>query len=138
MGFDFREKLAKMGEEDLKHLIVQARGELAGRQNKPLVVYTHECMNASKYHLGKYKHWAKWVKGIDTTKTNGYAFRGTFLNIHQEHKVPVGSIIVDVCDDDIDAYEMTEGGGKKTIAAGNRRKMSSFIAEVAEKTGLAL
>ena len=97
-----------------------------------LVLYTHCCKDASNYHKRKYKHWAKLVTGIDTTKTNGYAFQGEFLNIDREHKVSVGSIIVAVCDTTIVAYEITENG-KVEIGKAKTNSMSGLIEQLAER-----
>ena len=90
------------------------------------MVYTHRCKNSAKYHHGKYKHWAKLVYAVDTSKTNGYAFDGDFLVVTAEHKVPVGSVIVEVCDKEIDCYIM-EASGKRNVASGRTDSMSGFI-----------
>jgi len=128
MSVDFR----SMSVEELKELIKGARAELERRRESKLVLYTHHCKNESRYHLSKYKHWAKRITGVDTTKTNGYAFQGNFLDVRSEHKLPVGSIVVEVCGDDITAYELTENG-KKEFATAKRRSMSSLIEAVAKK-----
>jgi hypothetical protein len=98
--------------------------------SKELVLYTHGCKNSARHHLSKYKHWAKVVTSVDTTKTNGYAFQGEFLGVTREHKLPVGSIIVEVCDTDIFAYRLTLEG-KKEITKGKTKSMSAFIETVA-------
>jgi len=121
-----------MSTEELERLIEEARKELASRRENKLVLYTHHCKNESRYHLSKYKHWAKRIIGVDITKTNGYAFQGDFLNVREEHKLPVGSIVVEVCGDDITAYELTESG-KKEFATAKRRSMSALIEAVAKK-----
>ena len=100
--------------------------------NQNLVLYTHNCKGASRHHLTKYKHWAKLVTAVDTTKTNGYAFAGDFLRVESEHKVPAGSIIVEVCDRDIAAYRTKADGGFTTIATAKTDSMSSFIEIVAD------
>jgi len=121
-----------MSTEELGRLIEEARKELASRRENKLVLYTHHCKNESRYHLSKYKHWAKRITGVDTTKTNGYAFQGDFLNVREEHKLPVGSIVVEVCGDYVTAYELTENG-KKEFATAQRKSMSALIEKVAEK-----
>jgi hypothetical protein len=122
--------LKNMTDEELNNLKAQINEELLCREKKE-VVYTHNCKTASTYHLQKYKHWAKLVTGVDTSKTNGYAFKGTFLAVTQEHKVPIGSIIVEVCEVVITAYRM-ELNGKKELFSGRTHTMSKFIEKVAE------
>lgn len=125
--------LKKLTIEQLNELKAQIVAEIESRQqNKTLVIYTHDCKNSAKYHKGKYKHWTKLVKAVDTTKTNGYAFIGEFLNINYEHKIPANSIVVEVCDKDIIAYRATENGkGKITEAKTN--SMSGLIETIANE-----
>ena len=122
--------LKDMDLDALKTLQEQIADEIKARCSNNLVVYTHGCKDSAKYHLGKYKHWAKLVTAVDTTKTNGYAFIGSFLQVTAEHKVPVGSVIVDVCDKDIDCYVM-DATGKRKVFSGDVRHMSKFIDDVA-------
>lgn len=103
--------------------------EIKTRCSSNLVVYTHGCKDAAKHHLGKYKHWAKLITAVDTSKTNGYAFIGNFLQVTAEHKVPVGSVIVDVCDTDIDCYVM-DAAGKRKVFSGDTGHMCKFIDDV--------
>jgi len=121
-----------MSLEDLEALKKAISEEIEERKKNILVLYTHDCKNASSYHLSKYSHWAKLVKGVDVSKTNGYAFIGEFLSVGAEHKLPVGSIVVEVCDQTIRAFRLTLEG-KKEIAEGKRNSMSSFIEEVAKE-----
>lgn len=94
------------------------------------VLYTHDCQTSAKYHLNKYKHWAKQVHSVDVTKTDGYAFQGDFLSVTREHKLPVGSIVVEVCDATITAYRL-DADGKERLANRSTRSMSSLIQVVA-------
>lgn len=94
-----------------------------------LVVYEHNCSNISKYHLGKYKHWAKLITDVDTTKTNGFAFQGEWLSTTNQVKVPENSIIVEYrsCEGkEFHLYKMTKQG-KEEIAAAERGKLVDFI-----------
>jgi len=119
--------------EELKNLEAEVKKEIASRQEKPeLVLYTHQCKDKAKHHLNKYKHWAKLVSSIDTTKTNGYAFIGDFLNVAAEHKVPVGSIVVEVCDTTITAFEMSASGAVE-IGSAKTTAMSGLIEALAER-----
>jgi hypothetical protein len=125
--------LKSMSTEELKTLQSQIAAELAARQDKKeLVLYTHQCKNSANYHKSKYKHWAKLVTGVDTSKTNGYAFSGEFLNINAEHKVPVGSIVVEVCNTTIEAYLM-DGEDNPLIGTANTTSMSKLIEEIAKR-----
>jgi hypothetical protein len=42
----------------------------------------------------RFKAWRKLVTGVDTTKTNGYAFLGEFLRTGRKAEVEVGSLIM--------------------------------------------
>jgi len=125
------ENLQTMSMEELNRLKMTISEEIANRQKNQLVLYTHSCKGSASYHLRKYAHWAKVVTGVDTTQTNGYAFQGDFLKIEAEHKLPAGSVIVEVCDNSISAYRLSPEGEKIKIAKGKRDSMSSFIDIVA-------
>jgi hypothetical protein len=124
--------LKEMSIEELEALRKEISEEIASRQRGNLVLYAHSCKDSSHYHLRKYSHWAKLVRGVDVSKTNGYAFIGEFLSVEAEHKLPVGSIVVEVCDQDIKAYRLTLGG-KQKIVEGKRNSMSSVIEAVAKE-----
>jgi hypothetical protein len=121
-----------MSLEDLESLKKAISEEIEERKKNILVLYTHDCKNASSYHLSKYSHWAKLVRAVDSTQTTGYAFIGEFLNVTAEHKLPIGSIVVEVCDQDVKAYRLTLEG-KEKIAEGKRKSMSSVIEAVAKE-----
>ena len=114
--------------QELKRLSFEVKEEINSRESQKLVVYTHGCKNSANYHKRKYKHW-KLVKIVDTTKTNGYAFIGDFLNIDYGHKVKVGSIIVEVCSSTIKAYKTNENGFE-LIAEATTNSMSEFIDKI--------
>ena len=113
---------------ELQGAIQERKNKLESKQ-KQLVLYTHNCFDASNYHINKYKHWSKLITSVNTTKTNGYAFSGDFLSVTKEHKLPVDSIIVEVCSGDIYAYKLTSEG-KQEILKGNTKIMSGFIEKV--------
>ena len=126
------EELKEMSLEELQELQRNIAEEIRRRQQKEnLVLYTHDCKGCAQYHLTKYKHWAKLVSTVDTSKTNGYAFQGEFLNVREEHKLPANSIVVEVCSDNITAYRLEENG-KVKIAEGKTSRMSLVIEEVAK------
>ncbi len=117
---------------ELEALIAAAKTEIGTRAqpSRQLVLYTHNCKGSSRHHLGKYKHWAKLVTAVDTSKTNGYAFSGEFLAVGAEHKVPVGSVIVEVCDGSITAFR-AEADRFPMITQANTKSMSGLIETVA-------
>jgi hypothetical protein len=130
-GEKMLEKIKSMSTEELEALKAKIDEELKARQpKKEYAVYHHGCMNSANHHKNKYKHWAKLVTSIDTTKANGYAFGGEFLNINVEHKVPVGSIVVEVCGNDIEAYRIT-ANGKVLIDSAKTNAMSALIDKLA-------
>ena len=127
--------LKTLTNEELETLITDAREELNSRTRNistELVLYTHDCKDSARSHKVKYKHWSKLVTGVDTTKTNGYAFQGEFLNFNAQHKLPVGSIVVEVCENDITAYEIIKDG-YKNLGEEKTNSMSKFIDKLAKR-----
>lgn len=125
--------IKELSTEEIRNLIEELKNELKSREEKPrLVVYTHDCQNRARYHLNKYKHWCKLVNSIDLDKANGYAFIGPFLQITSENMVPIGSIIVEVCDSDYTAYRITGDNEKTVIAEASRGSLRGMIIAVAE------
>ena len=96
------------------------------------VVYEHECKGSARHHLTKYKHWAKLITSVDTNKTNGYAFEGEFLDVNAEHKVDVGSLVVEACGDTITLFRIDEDG-KAELAVAQKNKMSALIERAAKE-----
>lgn len=127
------ENLKEMTIEALETMKKAVCEEIAIRQTATaLVLYTHKCKNTAKHHLDKYKHWAKVVFGVDTTKTSGYAFQGDFLRVEAEHKLPVGSLVVEVCNRSVCAYRLSSAG-KEKIAEGITTSMSLIIDALAKE-----
>lgn len=125
------ENLKNMSVEELESLKMKINEEMEARKpKKEYAVYSHDCMNTANYHKNKYKHWAKLVTSIDTTKANGYAFGGEFLNTNVEHKVPVGSLVVEVCYNTIKAYRI-EANDKVLIDSTKTNAMSALIDKLA-------
>ncbi len=96
------------------------------------VVYEHECKGSARHHLMKYKHWAKLITDVDTNKTNGFAFEGEFLDVNSEHKIDVGSLVVEACGDTITLFRIDEDG-KAELAVAKKNKMSGLIEKAAEE-----
>lgn len=125
--------LAEMSMEELLVLEKEIKKEIEvrNRGNQKMVIYTHDCFDCSKSHMSKYKHWAKRVEHVDTTKANGFAFLGEFLDTRRENRVPEGSIVVEICDTDLKCYEILKEG-KVLKCEGNSMSMATFIDKVAE------
>lgn len=96
------------------------------------VVYEHECKGSARHHLMKYKHWAKLITSVDTNKTNGFAFDGEFLDVNSEHKIDVGSLVVEACGDTITLFRIDEDG-KAELAVAQKNKMSALIERAAKE-----
>ncbi len=94
-------------------------------------IYRHDCYDSSNYHIGKYKHFAKRLTGIDDSKTNGYAFSGDFLSIEGENLVTEGSYIVEVCSWKIKLYRASNDE-KELLLEGTSSAYVSFIREAKE------
>lgn len=123
-------QINELSTNELRELQGRIKEELEMREVEK-VLYTHECKDCAGYHLSKYKHWAKIVRSVDTSKTNGYAFAGEFLDVRSEHRVSVGSIIVEVCGMNLAAYRCT-ADGKEEIAKCRTNEMSRTIELLAE------
>lgn len=123
--------LKELSLDELKELRASITAEITEREKDQLVLYTHGCKSSSDYHLRRDKHWAKVIKSVDTAETTGYAFQGDFLQPRREHKLPTGSIIVEVCNTKITGYQLTDTG-KQEIASALTSSMSGFIDEIAK------
>ena len=124
--------LKEMSIEELNNLIKGAKEELAKRNNKK-VIYTCDAKEKSEYALKKYKNWAKVLKSIDTTKTNGYAFVGDFLNVRTENLVNAGAYILELVDDNnYYLYRALENNEKELVLEGKKTELITFINKSAE------
>lgn len=124
------ENFESMTLEQLKQLKTEIGNEILKREPRDdMVVYVHDCAESSNHHKNKYKHWSKLVTGVDTSRADGYAFAGEFLTFGREHMVPKNSIVIDVCDDQIYAYEM-DGAENICFAQSDKRRMAEFIKTV--------
>jgi hypothetical protein len=123
----------EMNVEELRKLKAEINHELARREDK-FGVYAHDCINSAKYHLGKYKHWSKKIDDVDTTKTNGYAFKGDFLNIKEQHKLKINSLVVEFkgCENTYTLYRM-EASGKEEIIEATRSNLIELIEKAKEE-----
>lgn len=119
--------------DELRELIKQAQALLDSKSSALVeyCTYSHDCQDRANYHMGKYKHWAKLVKSVDTTKSDGYAFTGDFLPVDRESRVLVGTVVVERCHNTVTAYRVDKDG-KHQINQCDARKMTRLILEVAE------
>ena len=125
------EKLNELSTDDLLKIKAAINEELQRRAAEDeFVIYQHDCFDCASYHLHKYKHWAKVVRAVDTKKTDGYAFIGDFLSVQKQHKVPNGSVVVEVCGSNVKAYRITKEK-KEKIAESTTNKLVEFIEKVA-------
>jgi hypothetical protein len=105
----------------------EAEIKKGGKMEKEKVIIKSECQGSARYHLGKYKHWWKNVTEIDSTKSNGYAFVGPFLNYNCEQEVEVGSFIIEYegCHSRYILYQVSKEG-KQEVAEGTYEKFVTF------------
>jgi len=124
-------ELQIMTKEELLQLLSALNQELEKRgREEEMVVYQHDCFGSSSHHLRKYKHWAKLVHAVDTSKSTGYAFIGDFLPVNKQTQVKANSIVVEVCGDTITAYRVSTEG-KELISTSSTNRMVQFIHDVA-------
>ena len=93
--------------EELKELISEAKAELSSRENNqpkqelPRVLrlmYVETLGEDRDSTVTRYNGgWAKTVKGLDKSKTNGYSILGDFVDIDAPQYWKEGTIILD-CD----------------------------------------
>jgi hypothetical protein len=126
--------LKSMSTEELKELKEQIKDELDSREKK-YGIYEHDCIASAKYHLGKYKHWAKQLNSVDSSKTNGFAFIGDWLSVNSQNKLPLNSIVVEFkgCEGSgsYTLYRITENGKEKIIDA-DKTNISELIDKAKE------
>ena len=68
------------------------------------IIWKGGCFNCANHHASKYKHYAKIVTNIDTTKTNGYAFEGSWLNWRYENSVNSTDFVLEYCEGNVKFY----------------------------------
>lgn len=134
MIYEINLNLKDLTIEELEKLQVNVLKERDSRITKK-TIYKHDCYGSSNYHIGKYKHFAKKMTGIDGSKTNGYAFSGDFLSVEGENLVTEGSYIVEVCSWKIKLYRASNNE-KELLLEGKSGAYVSFIKEAKEITGL--
>ena len=98
------------------------------------VKWAHDCKGQSRYHFMKYRHWAKIVSSVDTTKANGWAFQGEWLPTDREDVIRDGAIVVEFCTDSYRAYRVS-AAGKELIARAYYKNLVDFVRKVAEAVG---
>lgn len=133
---NLKEKISTIQLEELKQIRNIISEEIERKTVVRRVIYTHDCYGSSSYHFRKYKHWAKTLKQIDDTKTDGYAFIGDFLKGESENLVKIGAYVVEVCSDNLSLYK-AEGENKfQLLLEGKANSYVTFIKEAKKITGL--
>ena len=98
------------------------------RQNgkTKLVDFTFPC------NLGhKAKHYAKEVEGIDTTKKNGYAILGNFLNKYHDYEMTAGNFVMWACGNDLGFGKMNDA--LAVLVEGDRTEFLEFKNAILKK-----
>lgn len=122
--------LNEMTIEELNDLSKEITIEIRRREKREKIIVTHECKDSSNYHLNKGKHWIKIVSKIDDSKTNGFAFEGTFLSVQNENLVHPDDFIVEVCLGKMKFYRACDGQEK--AIEGSKSNFVTFIRECKE------
>lgn len=122
--------------EELEKLKSAVNIAIKEKRTDTRTIYTHDCYGSSKHHFNKYNHWAKVIKKIDDTKTNGYAFTGDFIGVEKENVVLVGDYVVEVCSTELKLYKALENEEKELLAEGRYNSFATFIKECKEITDL--
>ena len=125
--------LQTMSIEELEELSKKINDEIRLRKAKESgVLFTPRCKGSANHHMRKYKHWTKILTGIDDTKTNGYAFLGDFISSSKEHLLPIGTILIDVCDSDYGVFEIIDHDETKLLIKYEGGSFYKFILKVKE------
>lgn len=131
---ELMDEIKQFPDEDLQQLFKLIEAEVHSRRqdSQPQVIYTHGCRGSSDYHKRKYKHWAKHIHSVDTTKFDGYAFIGDWLELERYNYVPSGAIVVEVCSDDFTCYRITEDRKEEIAGVHRYGEFRSFVIAVDE------
>ena len=128
---DFKE----MSTEALKEMLENLKAELETREEKTeekenIIYCTDDYDLQSNRHFVKYNHWAKILKSIDDSKTNGYAFTGEFIPYKQENSVKKGSIVLEHDENGFTAYRAINDNEKEMLMNATRTNLVTFIKEL--------
>lgn len=119
--------LTKLSIEELNKLIEDAKAELENRKEEKIIYITEFRRGNSGY-----KRWAKELTSVDTTKTDCYAFAGTWLKKEDEieNSVTKGSYILEYIgrkENQFCLYKAIDNNNKELILEGDTKKLVSFI-----------
>ena len=137
---DFKE----MSTEALKEMLENLKAELETREEKTeekteekenIIYCTDDHDLQSNRHFGKFNHWAKILKSIDVSKTNGYAFIGDFIPYKQENLVKKGSIVLEHDENGFTAYRAINDNEKEMLMNATRTNLVTFIKELKKIMG---
>jgi len=129
------EVLKKAPEEELVEILRLVKEEINSRRaRRAEVTYRHNCWDNSNYHLRKYKHWAKVIHAVDTSRTNGYAWQGSWLRIDSDNLVPQDSLVVEFCGDEneVRVYRAIADGTKELVGQAPTNQQVGLIRKVAD------
>ena len=87
----------------------------AGTDSCEMVAYKHDSHKLYKYHRASNRRWSILVTAVDTSRTDDCAIIGQYLTFAAEHRVPKGSIIVEICGECRTAYRITGDFAKTEI-----------------------
>ena len=129
---DIKNLLDNCNKEELEEVVKYITEQLKPKKKQQLCIYKHDCSSESNYHVQSSKHWAKVVKEVDTSKSNGYAFKGDFLKVKGENLVPQDAYVVETCGGSLKLYHVIESHKKEEVLTGRLANFCSFIQGVAE------
>ena len=132
--------LKEMSTEALKEMLENLKAELETREEKTeekenITYCTDDYDLQSNRHFAKYNHWAKILKNIDDSKTNGYAFEGEFIPYKQENLVKKGSIVLEHDEKGFTAYRAVNENEKEILMNATRTNLVTFIKELKKIIG---
>lgn len=91
----------------------------------------------------RHKHWIKQVTGVDKEKSNGYAFKGSFLKAGSTVELPVGTLLLYYYGDgsmknytvEVEVHRVTPEGLKATDIKTSRdnRKVGGWALDIRDK-----
>lgn len=113
-----------MSNEELLEIIKKATQELNSRKSQKIIYITDFTRGNSGY-----KRWAKELIKVDTSKTNGYALVGEWLNSNNdtENSVTKGAYIVECIKDTYKLYKAIDNKRKELIIVSDKTELISFI-----------
>lgn len=128
------QRLARtMNKDDLRQAECLIKAEIESRMlEKPLVSYRHDSFNAIYCRATSRKPWCMLITKIDIDRNGEHAFCGRFLKPGHVHQVPLGSVVVEFCGENICLYKAIGNYHKKGIARCGCDVLIQFMQKVSE------